>query len=70
MVAFVIEHYSKSRFKMSDRPLGVSQQEATVLPKEYESSSQRILASGRTVALPSYYRPHDVADAGAGESGS
>ena len=59
----------KSRLKMSDRPRGVSQRQATVPAKEYESSDQRILASGGTVALPSYYRPRDVADAGTRESG-
>jgi hypothetical protein len=59
-----------NRCKISDRPLGVSQQEATVLPKKYESSDQKILASGRTVALPPYYRSHDAADAGAREPGS
>jgi hypothetical protein len=62
-------HISRARRKISDHPLGVSQQEATVLPKEYESSYQRILAPRRTVALLSYYRSHDVADAGACASG-
>lgn len=59
----------KSRFIMSGRTPGVSPQKATVPAKEYESSDQRILASGGTVALPSYYRSHDVADAGTRETG-